>query len=203
MSHDFLSRQPVLWALVAWTTLVNSGWSGCKCNSAGPATAVAGPMADPGYSYPSEGIGGMTMNGPGLSTYPSYAGPNPGMPMAPAMPQGNVAAVPGTNRYGLTPPPGTLSQTYQRRTTLIPDDKHPRYAAVDVSLPEKVDVTARGLKSIWTGEVWKLETEEPLLPGRPHIYAIRADWRDAEGKITKTEVRWVRLIMGRVVELDF
>lgn len=144
------------------------------------------------FSQPGLPRYGLTLNG-----HPQGGLPEPASPLL------NVDAVPGTNRYGLTPPPGTLSQTYQRRTTLMPDDKHPRDAMVEVYLPENVDVTARGLKPKWTGEVWQLATSEPLLPGRPHIYAIRADWRDKEGNITKTEVRWVRLIMGRVVELEF
>lgn len=177
----------------AWT--VNVGWSDCNCRSGG-VTALS-PTVDPMYQAMPDGFQtGM----PGTSfdlVNPPISG---GMPN---VPYGSVAAVPGTNRYGMTPPPGTLSQTYQRRTSLIPDDKHPRHAMINVHLPEKVDVTARGLKPKWTGEVWELSTEEPLLPGRPHIYAIRADWRDQSGEITKTEVRWVRLIMGRVVELDF
>ena len=28
----------------------------------------------------------------------------------------------GANRFGMTPPPGTLGKTYQRRTTLLPDE---------------------------------------------------------------------------------
>jgi len=139
---------------------------------------------------------------PTLQTLPQW-NTSPGNVLSGNAPQPTAIAAPGTNRYGLTPPPGTLSQTYQRRTTLMPDDKHPRDAMIEVHLPENVDVTARGLKPKWTGEVWQLTTQEPLLPGRPHIYAIRADWRDKSGEITKTEVRWVRLIMGRVVELDF
>ncbi len=107
------------------------------------------------------------------------------------------------NRHAVAPPPGTLGRTYQRRSTLMPDDKHPRMAAVDVYLPENVDVSARGLKSTWTGEVWRLESTEPLLPGVPHIYAIKAEKRGPDGKVTETDVRWVRLILGRIVDLEF
>jgi hypothetical protein len=110
--------------------------------------------------------------------------------------------IPPTNRFGVAPPPGTLGRTYQRRSTLIDDDKHPRMAAVDVHLPEEADVTARGLKARWTGSVWRLETETPLLPGVPHIYAVKAD--RLPGHSDKTpEVRWVRLIPGRIVDLEF
>jgi len=119
---------------------------------------------------------------------------------------------PAVNRFAVSPPPGTLGQTYQRRSSLMPDEtrpkstnieRHPRSAAVDVYLPEEVDVTARGLKPKWTGKVWRLETTDPLLPGVPHIYAIKAERRNKAGEVTSTDVRWVRLIMGRVVDLEF
>lgn len=122
------------------------------------------------------------------------------------------ATGPLVNRFAVSPPPGTLGQTYQRRSQLMPDEarpkassieKHPRGAAVDVYLPEEVDVTARGLKPHWTGKVWRLETADPLLPGIPHIYAIKAERRNKAGEVTSTDVRWVRLIMGRVVDLEF
>jgi hypothetical protein len=71
-----------------------------------------------------------------------------------------------------------------------------------VHLPEDVDVSARGLKSTWTGEVWRLEAEMPLLPGVPHIYAVKAE-RDTGHGEKSIDVRWVRLIMGRIVELEF
>lgn len=135
-----------------------------------------------------------------LVDQPGWIGapPRPLLPIAPPVP-----VTPGANRFDVVPPPGTLSQTYRRRSSLIPDDKHPRVAAVEVYLPEDVDVSARGLKSSWTGKVWRLESKEPLLPGLPHIYAIKAEKRNAEGEVISTDVRWVRLIMGRVVDLEF
>ncbi len=107
----------------------------------------------------------------------------------------------GINRWGIAPPPGTLGQTYRRLSTLLPDDAHPRMAAVVVYLPEHADVSARGLKVTWTGEVWRLETPTPLVPGMPHIYAVQAEWDAPEGRVNET--RWVRLIMGREVDLEF
>lgn len=100
------------------------------------------------------------------------------------------------------PPPGTLGYTYRRRSRLLDKKElHPRAGVVEVRLPEHADVTSGGMKSTWTGEVWRLETEEPLLPGVPHIFAIQAVW--TEHGIKQKEVRWIRLIMGRIVDLDF
>ena len=70
-----------------------------------------------------------------------------------------------------------------------------------VHLPEQADVSARGLKVKWTGEVWRLESERALVPGVPHIFAVKAEWDTPAG--TMTQVRWVRLIMGREVDLEF
>lgn len=105
------------------------------------------------------------------------------------------------SRWGMLPPPGTLGQTYQLRSALVDDDEHPRQGVVIVKLPEQADVAARGLKVKWTGEEWRLETAQPLLPGVPHIYAVKAEWDTPTGRVVQT--RWVRLIMGRVVDLEF
>jgi hypothetical protein len=102
------------------------------------------------------------------------------------------------DRFGFAPPPGTLGQTYKRRTRLIDDKKHPRVGIVDVYLPEEVDVTSPGLKTKWTGKCWRLESD-PLLPGVPHIFEIKASWGDG----TDPQYRTVRLIMGRIVDLEF
>ena len=103
--------------------------------------------------------------------------------------------------WGEGPPPGTLGRTYRRRSALMSDDLHPRMAAVLVYLPEQADVSARGLKVTWTGDVWRLETAQALIPGVPHIYAVKAEWDTPQGRAI--QVRWVRLIMGRVVDLEF
>lgn len=102
---------------------------------------------------------------------------------------------------GQLPPPGTLGYTYTRRSTPVGDDKHPRSGIVDVYLPKEADVSAAGMKPKWTGKAWRLETELPLLPGVPHIYAIKAEWDSPQGRVA--DIRWVRLIMGRIVEVEF
>lgn len=110
---------------------------------------------------------------------------------------------PGYNRFGMAPPPGTLGRTYQQRSRIFDDEKNPRMGAVDVFLPEDIDVSARGMKSVWTGKHWRLEAKDPLLPGVPHIYAIKAERKNKEGEVLSTDVRWIRLIPGRVVDLQF
>ena len=137
---------------------------------------------------------------PGAIGVPLYPVPdreaNPGSPVDPNIP----AASPGvaTDRFGYAPPPGTLGQTYKRRSRPLEDNKHPRVGVVEVRLPEGVDVTAAGLKSKWTGKVWRLESDA-LLPGIPHIYEVKASW----GTGTEPQVRTIRLIIGRIVDLDF
>ena len=106
----------------------------------------------------------------------------------------------GTDRYGIAPPAGTLGQTYQRRSRLIDDEKHPRMAGVDVHLSENYDVSAKGLKAKWTGTVWHL-SNEALLPGIPHIYEVKVEWGPEGAK--QHEIRTIRLIMNRVVDLEF
>lgn len=120
---------------------------------------------------------------------------------APSAP--GTAAPAGTNRFGMSPPPGTLGRTYQQRSRIFDDEKHPRMGAVDIHLPEDVDVSARGMKSVWTGKHWRLEAKDPLLPGVPHIYAIKAERKSPKGEVISTDVRWIRLIPGRVVDLQF
>lgn len=111
-----------------------------------------------------------------------------------------AGTVTGVDPYGIAPPPGTLGQTYQRRSRMIDDEKHPRMGAVDVHLSENYDVSAKGLKAKWTGKVWNLSTDT-LLPGIPHIYEVKAEWGPEGAK--QSETRSVRLIMNRIVDLEF
>lgn len=181
----------------------------CPCASQGGVSATLGPAAaGPVYSpFPESAPAYDSVLHPNaqLQAHPEWSAMPQPLPPGAGLGAPATTAVPGpgVNRYAVTPPPGTLGQTYRQRSALIPDEKHPRFAAVEVHLPEEVDVSARGLKSVWTGEVWRLESNDPLMPGRPHIYAIKAEKRDAAGKVVSTDVRWVRLIMGRVVDLKF
>ncbi len=134
---------------------------------------------------------------------PLPVGPVPfvhGQPEAVSDPSELSGSHAGTDRYGIAPPAGTLGQTYQRRSRLIDDEKHPRMASVEVHLSENYDVSAKGLKAKWTGTVWHLSNES-LLPGIPHIYEVKAEWGPEGAK--QTQIRSVRLIMNRVVDLEF
>ncbi|MEK6262458.1 MAG: hypothetical protein AABP62_27990 [Planctomycetota bacterium] len=134
---------------------------------------------------------------------PYQPGPPPDEVVGPGVPYGSgviSGPVGGTDRFGVAPPPGTLGQTYQRRTRLIDDEKHPRVGIVEVHLSENYEVTAKGLKVKWTGKVWRLESD-PLLPGIPHIYEIKSEWGPEGAK--QHQIRTVRLIMGRIVDLEF
>ncbi len=71
---------------------------------------------------------------------------------------------------------------------------------VDVHLSENYEVTAKGMKVKWTGKVWRLESD-PLLPGRPHIIEVKSEWGPEGSK--QNQVRSIRLIMGRIVDLEF
>lgn len=105
-----------------------------------------------------------------------------------------------TDRFGIAPPPGTLGRTYYRRTSLIDEKKHPRVGIVQVHLSENYDISAKGLKSKWTGKIWELESD-PLLPGLPNIIEVVAEWGPEGAR--QREVRTIRLIMGRVVDVEF
>ena len=123
--------------------------------------------------------------------------PLPGQPLPALDPNAPMAA---TDRFGVAPPAGTLGHTYHRRTRPLDEKQHPRVGVVEVQLSENYDVSGKGLKSKWTGKVWELESD-PLLPGIPHIFEVKAEWGPEGAR--KKEVRTVRLIMGRTVDLEF
>ncbi|MCA9079860.1 MAG: hypothetical protein KDA58_04845 [Planctomycetaceae bacterium] len=123
----------------------------------------------------------------------------------------------GTTMVGIAdgtfnPPPGTLGRTYQLRSRPVPTSKHPRAGMIDVRVAGAVRVIVHDLNEYRTED--KLDgfrnaedpslyhfTSEPLLPGIPHIYRVEAHIQGASG-IT-VEERFVRLIRGRVVYLNF
>ena len=100
-------------------------------------------------------------------------------------------------------PAGTLGYTYKRPTALIPEDRHPRVGMLIVKdLPADAEVSAQGLEGFRaTDGTWNFESDLPLFPGIPHIYrVVSKSWRDGR---RSTDVRSVRLIPGRIVELNF
>lgn len=168
--------------------------AGCPCNKQGGGTVYSGATLTP---MPEMGFAGVT---PPPQVWPAGPAAGPMPPFAGAPPLA-VAAAPGVDRFGMSPPPGNLGRTYKVRTRAIDKDLHPRIGVLEVSLPESADVTADGLKTSWNGEKWVLKSEEPMLPGLPQVYTVKAKFtRDGQ---TVTKYRWVRLILGRVVELSF
>lgn len=106
------------------------------------------------------------------------------------------------------PPPGTLGQTYQRPMRPIPVDRHPRIGIVDVRVNGASSVKVYGTNEFRTKDgitgiqdrrdasVWRFESE-PLIPGVPHIYRVVAKYGDS------AQERYIRLVPGRIVTLDF
>jgi len=111
------------------------------------------------------------------------------------------------------PPPGTIGQTYQIKSRPVPVKMHPRAAIVDVRIPNARNVRVHDMNIYRTQDflegfqddqepsVWHF-TSEPLIPGIPHLYRIEARITDEHGE-EKVDERYVRLIMGRVIEVTF
>lgn len=107
-----------------------------------------------------------------------------------------------------SPPPGTLGRTYELPTRLVPSDKHPRTAMLNVRVTaEDVIVShtnefreeddVKGFQDEADPSLWHFETK-PLLPGIPHVYKVEA----VNGGVA-TDVRYVRLLRGRIIDLTF
>ncbi|MCA8997025.1 MAG: hypothetical protein KDA80_08565 [Planctomycetaceae bacterium] len=122
---------------------------------------------------------------------------------------GAAPAMMGVQMGEVAPPPGTLGRTYQLRSRPIPTKMHPRVGMVDIRVPGATEVLVHDLNEFRTEDsldgfqdaydptVWHFESE-PLLPGLPHIYRVEAKFPDGQ-----MQERYIRLIMGRLVELDF
>ena len=109
----------------------------------------------------------------------------------------------------LLPPPGTLGYTYARQSWLIPADRHPRIAMLDVRAPAGT-INVRVLTTYEYREedeiagfqdpenpcVWHFESK-PLVPGIPQVYRVVAETPQGP------DARMVRLIRGRRVSLEY
>jgi hypothetical protein len=107
----------------------------------------------------------------------------------------------------VTPPPGTVGYTYRRPSRPIPLEKHPRIAMLEVRIDGEAEVTVDHLVDSdvegFEGNdgLWHFETKKPLTPGLPRIVAIKAK-RIVNGAVVN-DVRYVRLIPGRIVDIEF
>jgi hypothetical protein len=92
--------------------------------------------------------------------------------------------------------------TYRRPSRYIPEDKHPRTGMLVVEAPGATAMAVEGMKGFQDTEgFWQFESKEPLLPGIPHIYHVKA--RIGAGPDAPVEFRTVRLIPGRIIDLDW
>lgn len=194
-------RNPICFAVGAML-LAASADAGCNCNKGGGAMVAApvyGPQAMPQYQ-------------PSVAT-PMYGAPEP-LTMPTADPYsamiGTGPVYSGIMEGTIAPPPGTLGQTYQRSSRPVPADKHPRSGMLDVKAPGATDVAVYDVENFRSEDrvegfrnqddftMWHFEAK-PLIPGLPHIYRVVV--RRGEG--TNFEEKYVRLIMGRVVSVEF
>lgn len=100
-------------------------------------------------------------------------------------------------------PPGTLGETYTRPSHPIPEDKHPRTAMLAVRDNDKspvLTVQQMGGFRMKSG-VWLFESSRPLDFGACHI--VRVEARRTPKDIEPYATKFVRLIPGRIVYLDF
>jgi hypothetical protein len=100
-------------------------------------------------------------------------------------------------------PPGTLGQTYTRLSHPIPSDEHPRTAMLAVrdsqSAPHLTVQNMGGFRM--KNGVWLFESSRPLDPGACQI--VRVEARQTSQDVEPYDTRFVRLIPGRIVYLDF
>ena len=100
-------------------------------------------------------------------------------------------------------PSGTLGQTYTRVSHPVPLDKHPRtgmLAVKDNGTVPYLSVGVMGGIKMKNG-IWLFESTRPLDPGACQI--VRVEARETPQDIEPYATRFVRLIPGRIVYLDF
>lgn len=179
----------------------------CNCNqgslSGGSAGSFAGGMHGPPAIY-GEGFAG---NPAPYTGDPAPHGPFGAPPVDHGHGPGPIGAGPiGPGSVGPGgpggPPPGTVGTTYRRATRPVPVDKHPRLGMLTVSAQNATAMAVEGMKGFKDEDgYWHFETKEPLIPGIPHIYHVKA--RMGEGDGAPIEFRTVRLIPGRIIDLDW
>ncbi len=179
MSLGFPVASAVAAAYVAWAGAAEIQLAGCACSRGGGGVWPLLPVAEPVPPVP-------------LGQPPYHGGP----------------AMPFVDPGPASPPPGTLGRTYELPTRLAPSDKHPRTAMLNVRVTaEDVIVShtnefreeddVKGFQDEADPTLWHFETK-PLLPGIPHVYKVEA----VNGGVT-TDVRYVRLLRGRIIDLTF
>jgi hypothetical protein len=147
-------------------------------------------------------------NSPQYQPTPVLSAPSPAISTWDNSPQYRAAPPPsGVARSGwaVVTPPGTLGQTYQRQSWPIPKNEHPRTAIIQVTASGFTQMQVDGLADMEGFQrpdgAWIFKSKQPLTPGVPHIYHVKAGYKNTEN--TSWNVRTVRLIPGRVVTLEY
>jgi hypothetical protein len=97
----------------------------------------------------------------------------------------------------------SVGQTYSRPSHPVPVDEHPRTGMLAVRDHGKVPfltVQTMGGVKMKSG-IWLFESTRPLDPGACQI--VRVEARQSPQDIEPYSTRFVRLIPGRIVYLDF
>ncbi len=122
--------------------------------------------------------------------------------------QGGVVELPmtsgtyGAGELGIAPK-GTIGQTYTRVSHPVPMDKHPRIgmlAVKDNGAVPYLSVGVMGGIKMKNG-IWLFESTRPLDVGACQI--VRVEARETPQDIEPYATRFVRLIPGRIVYLEF
>ncbi|HWL07405.1 MAG TPA: hypothetical protein VNQ76_03225 [Planctomicrobium sp.] len=173
----------------------------------------SGFVSPPATGIPAHGapINGTFGNGAVSQGIPTHSVPSGAMVPATGVP-GVGPGYSSATSTSWQPPPGSIGRTYQMKSRPVPVTMHPRSAIVDVRVKDAADVRVHemnvnrtkdyleGFHDHTDGTMWHF-TADPLIPGLPHIYRIEARFEGPDGKEV-IEERYVRLIMGRVIEIE-
>ena len=140
----------------------------------------------------------------GIPMYGGFSMAQPMMaPMVMAPPEFS-GAVYGAMELPLSPsPPGTIGETYSRPSHPVPTDEHPRTGML--AIRDKGDVPFLSVQNMggikMKSGIWLFESTRPLDPGACQI--VRVEARQTPKDIEPYSTKFVRLIPGRIVYLDF
>jgi len=140
----------------------------------------------------------------GIPSYGGFPMVQPMLDPSAMAPPGDSGSQQGMMELPLSPsPPGTLGQTYFRSSHPIPTDAHPRTGMLAVrdngTVPFLSVQTMGGIKM--KSGIWLFESTRPLDPGASQI--VRVEARQTPQDIEPYSTKFVRLIPGRIVYLDF
>lgn len=97
---------------------------------------------------------------------------------------------------------GTLGRTYYRESHAVPSAKHPRAGMLAIRTNKPWPISVDGMSGIrLQSGIWLFESNRPLDLGVSNV--VRVEHRRNVNDIEATSYRFVRLIPGRVVYLNF